>query len=305
MGNSKRSSLAAWLSDHGTRLGLATMAGGVVLVVLASTALVGWRIFKIPTGPIVAELGGACLIAGVLSLTLERVLVSRLTEEVRAGVEAYYLTYGLPKEFGDEVLYVRDVRLARKDYHVRIRIWDHEANADKVHVEFDVSYAVINFSDQHTDYHQKMVIEETGEDSARIVRITRTGADLSNECVTEVRGSMFDEIVRVRPNAKDPRNRLSYVVHKTFAKEFGFDVLLMSLPAVNVEVALDEKPEDMVFEVSIGHRDRDAITAVPADSPRMWRLDRAFFPGSCVVFEWKKKPPVAERPGAPISDGQG
>jgi hypothetical protein len=291
--------------DRATLIGLGAIAAGVLILALPGTsaAFHGARLFGIPVEPITTELGNAFVIAGLLSLTLERVLVGRLTEDVRSGVEAYYLTYGLPKEFGDEVMYVRDVQLARKDYVVRIRMWNHEKLPEKVYVEFHVSYTVINFANEDVVYQHHMVIEEVGEDTARIVRASRTGADLSDECVIDVPGTKIDHPVRVRPNARDPRNKFEYVIRKVFAREYGSDYLIMSMPAVGVEVMLEEKPDDIDFEVLIAHRARDEIHAMPEAAPRIWRLDRAFFPGMGVGLEWKKKPPTQIEPGA-VSGGQ-
>jgi hypothetical protein len=293
------SNLRRWLFDRATLIGLGAAVAGVVIMTLSKT-LHDATIAGVRIEPIVSELGGAFLIAGLLALTLERVLVTRLTEEVRSGVEAYYLTYGLPKEFGDEVIYVREVRLARKDYIVRVRIRNHETLDDKVHVEIHVSYTVINFSNEEIEYRQLMAIEEVGEDTARIVRASRTGADLSSERVMEMPGAKVDEVVRVRPNARDPRNRIEYLVRKVFAKAYGSDWLILSQPAVNVHLMLDEKPDDLDFEVTIGHR---AQNALKTDGTRFWRLDKAFFPGASINFEWKKKPPAVPEPGA-ISGGR-
>jgi hypothetical protein len=226
-------------------------------------------------------------------MTLEKVLVRRLTEDVRSGVEAYYLTYGLPKEFGDEVMYVRDVKLVRKDYTVRVRIWDHETEAENVNVEIQVSYTVINYSTEDQEYHQRMEVDQPEAGTARIVRISRGGADLSDERVRESPGSKVNDLLHVRPNSKDPHNTFDYVVRKVFARQYGSDVVIMSMPAVNMRLTLEEIPEDLAFDVTIGHRAHRDVKAMPEADPRMWRLDKAFFPGAGIgIVWWKKKPPA-------------
>lgn len=239
---------------------------------------------------VIEELGGAFVIAALLAVTVDQVFVTRLTREVAHGVEAYYLTYNLPEEFAEEVMYVRDVRSVRKNY--TIRCWFREADADHISAEFIVSYTVVNFSSDNVTVTQRMQIEEIDADPRRhqIARVSHTGADLTHQHVVDVAGTRYEERVVVAPNAKDPRNNFDHFVRKTFPRSYYSETFIFNEPVLNVRVVLEEIPEDFIFEVTIGHRSAEKVTALPSDNPRSWSLDRAFFPGSGVLLEWKPKP---------------
>ena len=288
--------------DKAFLLGAAASVFGIALMAVPH---VGWfpikmHVLGVPLETLLEELGSAFLIAGLLALSLERILVSRLTRDVAHGVEVYYLTYGLPTEFADEVMYVRDLKWVRKDYV--LRCWLRSLDADRVTAQFQVSFTVVNYSSESIKVEQAVEIEEVGEEpnQHQIVKISRTGADITDEdaCVLYNCGTKYRGTAAVRPNKVDPHNTFEYVVKKVFPKRYYSETFVFRHPVVNVRVVLEEVPDDIDFEVSIGHRSFKEVQTMPVGQPRTWILDRAFFPGAGVLLEWKKKPPVAFAPEA-------
>jgi len=288
------------------KLGLLSIFLGVVLLFLSGA---GW-LPSISYGAfslvfLLEESGRALVLAGLLSLTAERILTWHLIQEVARGVEVYYLTYALPASFAEEVRCISHIQSARNDYTVRI--WFREViedpdlfesdKSDLIRVDVKLSYSIINYSAKEEVEHRHIVAVDRGIPGFgdnRIVSVAATGSDLKGEEYRNMfradeKRLRFEKQVRIKPNKGSPNNHFESQTSKLMPRRYGSDVVILTDVLDGARVIIEEQADNLDVEVTFGHRALEQVIKVPAENPNEWRLDAAFLLGQAIYIEWTEK----------------
>lgn len=280
-------------------LALAGLVVGLILIGIAgATWFPAVGIGNVTLALVVEEFGRAGVLGSLLTLTIDGYIrskgVEKLTRDVAAGVEAFYLTYSLPPEFADEVHYIKDIRFHRKDYE--IRVWFRQPDGgspDELHFEAGVSYYLVNYMREALPYTFRMAVEKGGPPDRpnKVTWASGTGADIldGHEFAERVNETAFKRKVLISPNERDPQARFEGRVSKVVPANYGSEPVVLTEPILNLRVRIEEKPDDLDVTVNIGHRQHQQRTvAIPPEKPHEWRLSGAFLPWSGVYLEWQR-----------------
>ena len=313
--------LKEWLAASGERerrrrsTVLLTMAGLLVGLCMAGADI--WLKPMLAFGhadfvvTIVRELGMALMISAVLALTLERWLIREVTEDVASGVEAYFLTHGLPPAFAEEVIFIRDIRMYRLDYKLELTF--RVTPEDRILLETKSSYKVVNASRGRAPFKHRAhsAVEETRAERMSITRVVRRGKDLSADDLYDgppPSPEAFEQVVYLPPHrdAGAADNSFEYRTSQVYFDNDGEHSLIFLDPALNVTVEVE--PNGLVdVDVTLGHHDEDEceVSPLPPARPAYWKLSRAFLPYSCVLITWKRKEPPHKLGGGSRASQEG
>ena len=158
------------------------------------------------------ELGTAVLIAGFLALTLDRYLRRSAIEEVMKGVAPYYMTFGLPQQLADEVVYLRGVQLVRKNPEIKVSLKQEGTNPDSLTFETEMSYTLVNYSNDAHPFPFRAGATG-GARRALLLQAAASGSDLGRSqydttfTPSTQPSEVFERWIKIPPNKNDPNNR--------------------------------------------------------------------------------------------------
>lgn len=263
----------------------------VELFILAVVTAIGMGVFP----DVFAKLSEALLIASILGLTIDQYLRRWVIQDVATGVGLrlvpYLIEHTLPKEFVEEMVFIKSISFLRKD--VEMKFWFREIENDPRHLKVDaeVRYTVVNYGDHDPiDFeHRVNVLGGESREPNRILSVGAKGEDLTggeyDYEFKDVKDS-FTQVVKVPPNKEKPKNRFWGVTRRILEAE-GSEVIFLRDPCLEVEVEVIQSPGDLEVEVYFGHRKG-------ADRARRvrntWKLsETALLPWAAVYILWHRK----------------
>jgi len=193
---------------------------------------------------------------------------------------------GAPKAFFDEAAYVQGIKLCRQD--CVIRLWFRRSAGDRLEVETEMSFTLVNFSESAEKYTlEATVVPDRLDEDARILRLAGTGRDLLGQAFDHVypveaaAETKAKHDIMIPPNRVGPDNRIT-LRFREYADASDSDVIYMSAPTLGVAVQIEEKPPELTVDLLFGHRKRGEAEAFLNG----WRLREAFLPFQSVHVYW-------------------
>jgi hypothetical protein len=233
------------------------------------------------------EFGEAIAISAFLALSLDYYLRSRTIQTVVESAAAHYMVYGLPPEVADEVGYIRQLEMLRKNYRVTYRFRQIQGDPQHLVMEKEWSFTIVNYSNHPSPYTHKVVLDQDPDEPAwtRILRVTARGRDLSQSYDSASNlGSSFGRTVRIRPNGTNPENVFEAKICRVVRVKDRITDYLVNVPVLNAFVEV-EKPPSLAVTVTFGDHKKPETTSPSADF-ETWALRGVSLPGLAIEARW-------------------
>jgi hypothetical protein len=259
-----------------------------VLLLGAAAISLSWYWQKEGSLKILEAFGEAMLIAGFLSLTVDRYIKREMLDEVSHGITEFMIGYELPKEAKAKIRDLMGSRILRQDMELHWRISE-TSDPTKVKVVMSFSFDVKNITSENEEYRQVVVVEKRDNptighlecaSSDEVARYKLDGAAIARERANEpgVLEALGTRIT-IKPNrdSDEPHYRVGASYTMLLPDEWS-DVFAFGGPTLRVRVTAD-LPEKFVFDAP----DADVETS------QDWQYNKFFLPNQHLRVRWFKQ----------------
>lgn len=262
---------------------------------------------------LVEEVGKALVVAAILAGSVDIYLKRRLAEDFARDVSPFIEGFGLPKEFQDEIAFIKRIPLYRRNYRATYRLSrDSNVPSGMLRVHTTVTYDVYNSTDSTELFDLAIAVENAHPHiaAARVLSaglrgdsmgpISRSVDEISRNC-KELEGFVvFSEAFSIPPG-KEPVS--AWIEGEAILEENDSDLLLLTYATANLTIHV-EAPNDLEVRVYFGHRCQEdsppKVAVIPAAPgiAHTWQISAAMLIGHSIHVEWKKKktPPQVASP---------
>jgi hypothetical protein len=279
------------------------------LVFLAAGIYIRWATWP---GKWKELLGASCdalLIAAFLSIAVDPILKKELVTDASQDIFLYAFGYSLPEElrtFMNNLLL--KTKIVRRQCHLKWHLTPKPEDSQKVEVNLDASFYIVNFSDEDLEYQHKVFSwKENAEDVGCVRKMycvcsdpTDTGYSTEREkgLVSDADGLIVGAKIKLIHQAKRDRYRIG-AVYYTETGWPGLDqfTIMETTTDIQVTVVVDSGLSNLVFSVvpdpsgtnqsenyklPSRNQNTDELTCT-------WKLDRVFVQNERVSIRWKHR----------------
>lgn len=254
------------------------------------------------SGKLIEEIGKVFITAGILALSVDGYLKRRLISEFVKDVSPYIEGIGLPREFQDEIAYIKRMKVYRRNFTLNYRIQRDPDHGGRVIVKSTSFFEVVNPTDEDQMYTLEAAVgDEPGLSAKLVCGYTPFKPDGTQEAIY-FHGKLNEKTryFEIREKIRVPVGHQikCWADSETSELEKETETTYLTNATVGITVLVDA-PRDFLIDVDIGHRYMDTARVLevsPAEPGglRRWELDAALLPWHSVTVEWKPRD-VAQR----------
>ena len=231
--------------------------------------------------------GEALLIAGFLSLTVDRYAKWKLLREMSKDVSQFLIGYQLPEKAQDKIKELMGCKIIRQNLDIHWKIQTGQDPA-KVRVTVNFSFDLINITGEEQPYQQFLLVEK--QDNPVIEEVECCSSEKADSYRYAGQGISHDKVdepgviealgkkLTIKPN-KDghgPTYRVGARYSMTLPQDYS-DVFAFGAPTLKVTIT-DDVPPGFEFHAP------DADLSMT----NRWEYNKFFLPNQHVRVRWRK-----------------
>jgi hypothetical protein len=249
------------------------------------------------------EVGKALIIASILAGSVDIYLKRRLATEFAKDVSPFIEGLGLPREFQDEIAFIKRIPIYRRNFQLTYRIYrDPELRQGMVRVRTTFAYEIVNPTDTPQTFDVGLAVEDSHPDvgPASIVSVGIRGESINATMrnADEIRKKMtvnagfleYKEQVLIPANSE---GLLAWTEGESYLEESDSDIVYLTQATTHISVHV-EAPDDLSVDVYIGHRFQEmsppkvALIPPPPARTHTWQMSAGMLRGHAIFIEWSK-----------------